>query len=184
RLLRKTQQEAPISLPITISRRLAIGCWIVFFALLLGLPILRQVTQNQSIALFDTFFRVGSLVFGGGHVVLPLLQAEVVPSGWVNNDAFLAGYGAAQAVPGPLFTFAAYLGAVIGGWEAAVLCLVAIFLPSFLLVVGILPFWEGLRRRKTMQAALRGVNAAVVGLLLAAFYNPVWTSGILTKADF
>ena len=123
-------------------------------------------------------------MFGGGHVVLPLLQAEVVPPGWVSNDAFLAGYGAAQAVPGPLFTFAAYLGAVIGGWKAAVVCLVAIFLPSFLLVIGILPFWEGLRRRPMAQAVLRGVNAAVVGLLLAAFYNPVWTSGITGKADF
>src|SRR5205814_10227875 len=108
----------------------------------------------------------------------------IVPSGWVGNDAFLAGYGAAQAVPGPLFTFAAYLGAVIGGWKIALLCLVAIFLPSFLLVVGILPFWETLRRWAKTQAALRGVNAAVVGLLLAAFYNPVWTSGILAKADF
>jgi len=123
-------------------------------------------------------------VFGGGHVVLPLLQAEVVPAGWISNDAFLAGYGAAQAVPGPLFTFAAYLGAIIGGSKTAMICLVAIFLPSFLLVVGILPFWEGLRRRQMAQAVLRGVNAAVVGLLLAAFYNPVWTSGIFNRADF
>ncbi len=148
------------------------------------MPILAAATGNQGLRLFDTFFRVGSLVFGGGHVVLPLLRAEVVPSGWIGNDAFLAGYGAAQAVPGPLFTFAAYLGAVVGGWKTAVLCLVAIFLPSFLLVIGVLPFWESLRRRKTTQAALRGVNAAVVGLLLAAFYDPVWTSGILAKADF
>ena len=123
-------------------------------------------------------------MFGGGHVVLPLLQAEVVPPGWVTNDQFLAGYGAAQAVPGPLFTFAAYLGAVIGGWWAAVLCLVAIFLPSFLLVIGVLPFWEDLRRESWMQSALRGINAAVVGLLLAALYNPVWTSGITSASDF
>ena len=150
----------------------------------MGLPILASATGDRDVRLFDTFYRVGSLVFGGGHVVLPLLQAEVVPSGWVDNDSFLAGYGAAQAVPGPLFTFAAYLGAVIGGWKTALLCLIAIFLPSFLLVAGILPFWEGLRRRTATQAALRGVNAAVVGLLLAAFYTPVWTSGILTKADF
>lgn len=154
-----------------------------FAALLVALPIIAASTSNQSVRLFDTFFRVGSLVFGGGHVVLPLLRAEVVP-GWIGNDAFLAGYGAAQAVPGPLFTFAAYLGAVIGGWKTAILCLGAIFLPSFLLVIGILPFWETLRRRAATQAALRGVNAAVVGLLLAAFYDPVWTSGILTKADF
>jgi chromate transporter len=166
------------------SRASGILALAIFAALLVGLPILASATGNRDVRLFDTFYRVGSLVFGGGHVVLPLLQAEVVPSGWVDNDSFLAGYGAAQAVPGPLFTFAAYLGAVIGGWKTALLCLVAIFLPSFLLVTGILPFWEGLRRRTTTQAALRGVNAAVVGLLLAAFYNPVWTSAILTKADF
>ncbi len=179
RLLRKTQQEAPISLPITISRRLAISCWIVFFALLLGLPILRQVTQNQSIALFDTFFRVGSLVFGGGHVVLPLLQREVVPAGWVTNDQFITGYAAAQAVPGPLFTFSAYLGAVSkpapNGWLGALIALVAIFLPSFFFVIGILPFWNALRTKVSFQAALRGVNAAVVGILLAALYQPIWT---------
>jgi chromate transporter len=127
-------------------------------------------------------------VFGGGHVVLPLLQASVVPPGWVSNDAFLAGYGAAQAVPGPLFTFAAYLGAVMGpqpnGWVGAGLCLVAVFLPSFLLVIGTLPFWDQLRRMPIAQGVLRGVNAAVVGLLLAALYNPVWTSGITSGVDF
>ena len=188
RLLRKTQQEAPISLPITISRRLAISCWIVFFALLLGLPILRQVTQNQSIALFDTFFRVGSLVFGGGHVVLPLLQREVVPAGWVTNDQFITGYAAAQAVPGPLFTFSAYLGAVSkpapNGWLGALIALVAIFLPSFFFVIGILPFWNALRTKVSFQAALRGVNAAVVGILLAALYQPIWTSAIHAPIDF
>ena len=179
--------EAPtdqMRLKLPTSRANGIIALAIFAVLLAGLPILAATTGDQNVRLFDTFYRVGSLVFGGGHVVLPLLQAEVVPSGWIGNDAFLAGYGAAQAVPGPLFTFAAYLGAVIGGWKAAVLCLVAIFLPSFLLVVGILPFWEGLRRGKTAQAVLRGVNAAVVGLLLAAFYNPVWTSGILAKSDF
>ena len=127
-------------------------------------------------------------MFGGGHVVLPLLQAEVVPPGWVTNDAFLAGYGAAQAVPGPLFTFAAYLGTVMSpapnGWLGGTICLVAIFLPSFLLLIGVLPFWDSLRRLSAVQSGLRGVNAAVVGLLLAALYNPVWTSAIHAPADF
>jgi chromate transporter len=160
----------------------------IFFGLLIGLPLLKVAFPGQSVALFDSFYRAGSLVFGGGHVVLPLLQSEVVPPGWVTNDAFLAGYGAAQAVPGPLFTFAAYLGAISGpepnGWQGALLCLVAIFLPAFLLVIGVLPFWDGLRRYRAVRSALTGVNAAVVGLLLAALYNPVWTSGILTSADF
>jgi len=142
----------------------------------------------QGLKEFDAFYRAGSLVFGGGHVVLPLLQASVVAPGWVSNDAFLAGYGAAQAVPGPLFTFAAYLGTVMelppSGWLGALICLGAIFLPSFLLVIGALPFWDELRRRASAQAALRGVNAAVVGLLLAAFYQPVWTTGITGAADF
>jgi chromate transporter len=176
--------SAQAALKLPASRVSGIIALAIFAALLAGLPILAAMTGNENVRLFDTFYRVGSLVFGGGHVVLPLLQAEVVPSGWISNDAFLAGYGAAQAVPGPLFTFAAYLGAIIGGWKTAIICLVAIFLPSFLLVVGILPFWEGLRRRTMAQAVLRGVNAAVVGLLLAAFYNPVWTSGIFNRADF
>jgi chromate transporter len=142
----------------------------------------------MALRLLDSFYRAGSLVFGRGHVVLPLLQAEVVGPGWVTRDAFVAGYGAAQAVPGPLFTFAAYLGAVMipapDGAAGGLLCLLAIFLPSFLLVIGVLPFWDGLRSRPQAQAALRGVNAAVVGLLLAALYDPVWTSGIRTPADF
>jgi chromate transporter len=170
------------------GRRAGIVSLILFFVLLAGLPVLAAATGSQGIALFEAFYRAGSLVFGGGHVVLPLLQASVVPPGWVSNDAFLAGYVAAQAVPGPLFTFSAYLGAVMGpepnGWAGAALCLVAIFLPSFLLVVGALPFWEDLRRTATAQAALKGVNAAVVGLLLAALYHPVWTAGILGPADF
>ncbi|MGD9806692.1 MAG: chromate efflux transporter [Hyphomicrobiaceae bacterium] len=167
-----------------VGRVAGAGWLILFFALLTGLPILASGTESQSIALIDAFYRSGSLVFGGGHVVLPLLQAAVVPSGWVSNDQFLAGYGAAQAVPGPLFTFAAYLGAVIGGWVIGVLCLVAVFLPSFLLVAGALPFWDVLRRRTWAQSSLRGINAAVVGLLLAALYHPVWTAGIAAPADF
>jgi chromate transporter len=138
--------------------------------------------------LFNAFFRSGALVFGGGHVVLPLLQAQVVTPGWVSNEAFLAGYGLAQAVPGPLFTFAAYLGAVMGpppnGLAGAVIALVAIFLPGLLLVYGMLPFWEAMRTRPAAQAAMRGTNAAVVGILGAALYNPVWTSAVLTPRDF
>jgi chromate transporter len=175
-------------LAVPVSRRTAVLCLTLFFALLIGLPILAATADSMALRLFDSFYRAGSLVFGGGHVVLPLLQAEVVDPGWVTRDAFVAGYGAAQAVPGPLFTFAAYLGTVMipepDGAVGGVLCLVAIFLPSFLLVIGALPFWDALRRRPQAQAALRGVNAAVVGLLLAALYDPVWTSGIQTPADF
>jgi chromate transporter len=185
------RREAPVdhaTLPLRVSRTTGAVMLVVFFALLIGLPLLAALTPAQSIKEFDAFYRAGSLVFGGGHVVLPLLQASVVSPGWVSNDAFLAGYGAAQAVPGPLFTFAAYLGAVMGpqpnGWVGASLCLVAVFLPSFLLVIGALPFWEELRQLATAQAALRGVNAAVVGLLLAALYHPVWTSGIVDAGDF
>jgi chromate transporter len=187
-LLGGGEPVAHAELPRSVSRRAGVVSLIVFFGLLAGLPVLASATGSQGVALFEAFYRAGSLVFGGGHVVLPLLQASVVPPGWVSNDAFLAGYGAAQAVPGPLFTFSAYLGAVMGpephGWAGAALCLVAIFLPSFLLVVGALPFWEDLRRTATAQAALKGVNAAVVGLLLAALYHPVWTAGILGPADF
>ena len=161
---------------------------IAFFVLLLGLPTLAALVPWHPIALFASFYRSGALVFGGGHVVLPLLQSSVVPPGWVTNDAFLAGYGAAQAVPGPLFTFSAYLGTIMGpqpnGWLGGVICLAAIFLPSFLLLIGALPFWDSLRRRPGVQFALRGVNAAVVGLLLAALYKPVWTSAIFSPADF
>jgi chromate transporter len=167
-----------------VSRRAGVIAWVVFVALLFGLPVLRQATASHSLDVFDSFFRVGSLVFGGGHVVLPLLQAEVVGPGWVSNEQFVAGYGATQAVPGPLLTFSAYLGAVMDGWTGALLSLVAIFLPSFLLVVGALPFWDLLRVKSSFQSALSGINAAVVGLLLAALYNPVWTSAIYTSADF
>ena len=167
-----------------ISKRLGIAAGVVFFAFLFGLPVLRQIAPSHALAVFDSFFRVGSLVFGGGHVVLPLLQAEVVGPGWVTNEQFVAGYGATQAVPGPLFTFSAYLGAVMNGWSGALLTLCAIFLPSFLLVVGALPFWDALRSTSGFQSALSGINAAVVGLLLAALYKPVWTSAIHSSADF
>jgi chromate transporter len=187
-LLRDAAPSDHVSLPHPVSRTVAVIAIVVFFALLIGLPLLAAAVPNHALQLFEAFYRAGSLVFGGGHVVLPLLQASVVPPGWVSNDAFLAGYGAAQAVPGPLFTFSAYLGTVMGpppnGVAGAALCLVAMFLPAFLLVIGPLPFWDDLRRRAGAQAALRGVNAAVVGLLLAALYNPVWTSGITNAGDF
>lgn len=176
------------SLPLTIGRRAGVMFLAAFFVLLIGLPLLAAAFPSHVLSVIEAFYRAGSLVFGGGHVVLPLLQASVVPPGWVGNDAFLAGYGAAQAVPGPLFTFSAFLGAVMtptpNGWAGAALCLVAMFVPSFLLVFGALPFWESLRRKPTAQAALRGVNAAVVGLLLAALYHPVATAGITNGGDF
>jgi chromate transporter len=178
--------QAALTFPV--GRRWAVIAWVAFFALLAGLPLAARLTASETIAILDGFYRSGSLVFGGGHVVLPLLQAEVVPPGWVDNDAFLAGYGAAQAVPGPLFTFAAYLGTVMNapltGWVGGLVCLAAIFLPSFLLVVGALPFWDTLRASPAAQSMLAGVNAAVVGLLLAALYHPVWTSAIRGPADF
>jgi chromate transporter len=170
-------------LPLPVSRRAGIASLALFAGLLLGLPLLASLTGSGTLQLFDIFYRVSSFVFGGGHVVLPLLKAEMVPD-WVNYDAFLAGYGATQAVPGPLFTFAAYLGAIIGGWSIALVCLLGIFLPSFLLVVGFLPFWDVLRKIPMAQAGLAGVNAAVVGLLLAAFYDPVWTAGITDRFDY
>ncbi|MBV6271866.1 chromate efflux transporter [Alcaligenaceae bacterium CGII-47] len=187
-LFQSTQIAEHDPLPITVSHRTGMVCLALFFALLLGLPILAELLPSQTIVVVDAFYRVGSLVFGGGHVVLPLLQAEVVPPGWVGNESFLAGYGAAQAVPGPLFTFAAFLGASMtttpSGWIGGIVCLLAIFAPSFLLVVGAMPFWERLRRNGSTQAALIGVNAAVVGLLLAALYHPVWTSAIMQPQDF
>ncbi len=169
-------------LPLALSRRTGLACLAAFFLLLLGIPALAALFPQPWLLETGIFYRVGSLVFGGGHVVLPLLQAELVPSGWVDKDVFLAGYGAAQAIPGPLFTLAAYLGVVMqhgpNGIAGGLLCLAAIFAPSFLLVAGLLPFWDEVRRNRHMQAVLAGVNAAVVGLLLAALYDPVWTSAI------
>jgi chromate transporter len=177
-----------VDLGVRVNRGVAIGALVLFFAGLIVLPLLTTAFPSQTMALVDSFYRSGSLVFGGGHVVLPLLQAEVVGPGWVTNDAFLAGYGAAQAVPGPLFTFAAFLGSVMtdapNGIAGGMICLLAIFAPSFLLVIGAMPFWDALRRVEAVRNALLGVNAVVVGLLLAALYNPVWTSAILSAADF
>ena len=168
--------------------RAAAALLIAFAVLLAALPVVSRVTESLPLDVFDSFYRSGALVFGGGHVVLPLLEAEVVPPGWVTSDEFLAGYGAAQAVPGPLFTFSAFLGASVDGltprWGGGLLALAAIFAPSFLLVPGVLPFWERLRGVARARQALMGVNAAVVGLLLAALYDPLWVSAIETPADF
>jgi chromate transporter len=178
-----------VAIGAKVSRASAALALTLFFGLLVALPALRVAyPETQVIALLDSFYRAGSLVFGGGNVVLPLLQAEVGPPGWVSNEAFFAGYGAAQGVPGPLFTFAAYLGTVStvppAGWIGALVCTVGIFASSFLLVIGTLPFWDALRRFRPMRAALIGVNAAVVGMLLAFLYNPVWTNAIRSSADF
>ena len=191
-ILGKGERETPQALGHGVSRRVAVASLVLFALLLAALPLVVAVSTGQSLslplALADSFYRSGALVFGGGHVILPLLQAEVVPPGWLDRDAFLAGYGAAQALPGPLLTFSAYLGAMIdprmAGLPVALLCLVAVFAPSFLLVIGMLPFWEALRRFGAAQAAMAGINAAVVGLLLAALYDPVWTGAIHAPRDF
>jgi chromate transporter len=188
RLLPSDPKKPVAAMHVPLSRRAGLVALAAFAVLLIGLPIAAGAIPNHALALIDAFYRSGSLVFGGGHVVLPLLQQEVVPPGWIGNDGFLAGYGAAQAVPGPLFTFAAYLGTAMqpppSGWLGALICLIAIFLPSFLLLFGALPFWNDLRKRADIQSALAGINAAVVGLLLAALYTPVWTSAIAGPADF
>lgn len=173
-----------VQLGFPLSKKLGIICLSLFFGLLIILPTLREITTLSWLAMFDSFYRSGSLVFGGGHVVLPLLQREFVPTGWLTQDSFLAGYGVTQAVPGPLFTFAAYIGAVINGWKGGVIATVAIFLPAFLLILGTLPFWDKLRRNPKIKGALIGVNAAVVGILISAFYDPIWTSAILKPVDF
>ena len=173
---------------IPVSRGVGLVALAAFFILLIGLPIAQKLGASSGVALFDAFYRSGALVFGGGHVVLPLLREAFVAPGWVSDDAFLAGYGAAQAVPGPLFTFAAYLGTVVRptphGIPGAALGLFGIFLPGILILLGALPFWDSLRKRVAAQAAMRGVNAAVVGLLGAALYNPLWTSSVKTPGDF
>ena len=170
-----------------VSRGAGSAALATFSILLVGVLVLARSSAN-AVDLFAAFYRSGALVFGGGHVVLPLLREAFVTPGWVSDDAFLAGYGAAQAVPGPLFTFAAYLGAVVkpepNGLAGAVLGLIGIFLPGILILIGMLPFWDALRVRPGAQAAMRGINAVVVGLLGAALYNPVWTSSVKTPADF
>lgn len=172
---------------IPVSRTMGLITLGIFFVLLAGLPVLRSLTGSTGIALLDAFYRSGALVFGGGHVVLPLLREAFVAPGWVSDDAFLAGYGAAQAVPGPLFTFAAYLGTVVSpdphGVGGAALGLIGIFLPGILVLLGALPFWDSFRKRASAQAMMRGVNAAVVGVLGAALYDPVWTTTVHSPRD-
>lgn len=188
RLCRNAPPTPSGHIAMPVSRTVGIVALTLFFVLLAGLPVLRASTASSGIALFEPFYRSGALVFGGGHVVLPLLREAFVAPGWVSDDAFLAGYGAAQAVPGPLFTFAAYLGAIVNsgphGVAGAALGLIGIFLPGILILLGTLPFWDAFRKRTGAQAMMRGVNAAVVGLLGAALYDPVWTSAVKAPGDF
>lgn len=183
-LYKKHKENEDTSSHFPIAKRVSVICLLLFFGLLFLLPVIREVTGSYWVAMFDSFYRSGSLVFGGGHVVLPLLEQELVPTGWISEEAFLAGYGATQAVPGPLFTFAAYLGAVMKGWQGGLVATIAVFLPAFLLILGALPFWDDLRNNPKIKGAIMGVNAAVVGILIAAFYTPIWTSSILAPIDF
>jgi chromate transporter len=189
--LRLCRSEAPAPsghVDMPVSRTVGLIALGMFGLLLVGLPALHAMTGSSGVALFDAFYRSGALVFGGGHVVLPLLREAFVAPGWLSDDAFLAGYGAAQAVPGPLFTFSAYLGTMVlpepHRLQGAALGLIGIFLPGMLILLGALPFWDSLRKRASAQAVMRGVNAAVVGVLGAALYNPVWTTTVHTPRDF
>ena len=183
-LLFKQHPKDEVVSKFPISKSVSIICLSLFFGLLFMLPIAREITGSYWVAMFDSFYRSGALVFGGGHVVLPLLEQEFVPTGWLSEEAFLTGYGATQAVPGPLFTFAAYLGTVMKGWTGGLVATIAVFLPAFLLILGALPFWDHLRNNRKIKGAIMGVNAAVVGILISAFYFPIWTSTILAPIDF
>src|SRR5690606_32655324 len=182
-LYRREQAPEAVKLALTFGKKTGLAAWGIFGALLIGLPLVRPFIESSAFAIFDIFYRVGAIVFGGGHVVLPMLEREVVPD-WMTADAFIAGYGAAQAVPGPLFTLSAYLGQLMGSGLGVAIAVFAMFLPSFLLVIGTLPFWSVIRTKSAVQAALKGVNAAVVGILLAALYDPVFTSAIKGPAEF
>lgn len=183
-LCRKLPDDREVVSTFPVTKRVGVICLSLFFGLLVALPIIREMTGSYWVAVVDSFYRSGSLVFGGGHVVLPLLEQEFVPTGWMSEESFLAGYGAAQAVPGPLFTFAAYIGAVMDGWLGGLVGTLAIFLPAFLLIVGALPFWDILRNHSKVRGAIVGVNAAVVGILISAFYFPIWMHSIFTAMDF
>lgn len=176
------EQREPLR--ILVSKRVGIICLFLFVLLLFGLPIASSLFHFTWLALFDSFYRAGALVFGGGHVVLPLLQSEFVGSGLLNTDQFLAGYGLTQAVPGPLFTFASYIGTVMMGWQGGLMATIAIFLPAFLLIAGALPFWQALRKHERSNGALMAINAAVVGILIATLYNPIWISTVKGSIDF
>ncbi|PGS55901.1 chromate transporter [Bacillus sp. AFS041924] len=183
-LYQDNENSDETTLITNISKRFSVICLALFFILLAVLPIINSLTTTKWISIFDSFYRAGSMVFGGGHVVLPLLERELAPTGWLNKETFLAGYGVTQAVPGPLFTFAAYLGTVMKGWQGGLIATIAIFLPAFLLILGTLPFWSSMRRNSNLRRALLGVNAAVVGILISAFCNPIWISSVLSISDF
>ena len=183
-LYRQHPKTAETSAQFPISKRVSTICLLLFFGLFLLLPIMKSITGSYWIALFNNFYQAGSFVFGGGHVVLPLLEQKLVPTGWISEEAFLAGYGVTQAMPGPLFTFASYLGTAMNGWQGGLIATVAIFLPAFLLIVGTLPLWDRLRNNRNIYGAIMGVNAAVVGILISAFYHPIWTSSIVAPLDF
>lgn len=183
-LFKDYKDDGQKSASFPIKKSFSAACLVLFFVLLFALPAFRELTGSYWIAVVDSFYRAGALVFGGGHVVLPLLEQELVPVGWITEEAFLAGYGATQAVPGPLFTFAAYLGTVMNGWIGGLIATAAIFLPAFLLILGALPFWDLLRNNEKVKGAVMGVNAAVIGILISALYTPIWTSSILKPADF
>lgn len=183
-LLKQKNDGAGVQSHFPISKRVGGVCLLLFVGLLVALPLLKEATGSYWLAMFDSFYRSGSFVFGGGHVVLPLLEKEFVPTGLMSEEVFIAGYGVTQAVPGPLFTFAAYIGTVMNGWQGGLVATVAIFLPAFLLVIGALPFWDQLRKHPKITGAIMGVNAAVIGILIAALYSPIWTSSILEAKDF
>ncbi|MEY8559792.1 chromate transporter [Jeotgalicoccus halotolerans] len=183
-LFKDYKDDGQKSASFPIKKSFSAACLVLFFVLLFALPAFRELTGSYWVAVVDSFYRAGALVFGGGHVVLPLLEQELVPMGWITEESFLAGYGATQAVPGPLFTFAAYLGTVMNGWIGGLVATAAIFLPAFLLILGALPFWDLLRNNEKVKGAVMGVNAAVIGILISALYTPIWTSSILEPVHF
>ncbi|MDQ0185807.1 chromate efflux transporter [Cytobacillus sp. FSL R5-0569] len=180
----KKEEHDGLSLQVPLSKKVGLVCLSLFFGLLTILPILNSLISSTWLSMVDSFYRAGALVFGGGHVVLPLLEREFVPTGFISEEAFLSGYAAAQAVPGPLFTFAAFIGADMNGWLGGMIATFSIFLPAILLIFGVLPFWHALRKNHHIRGAFIAINAAVVGILISAFYMPIWTSAIITPLDF
>lgn len=180
----KKEEHDGLSLQVPLSKKVGLVCLSLFFGLLTILPILNSIISSTWLSMVDSFYRAGALVFGGGHVVLPLLEREFVPTGFISEEAFLSGYAAAQAVPGPLFTFAAFIGADMNGWLGGMIATFSIFLPAILLIFGVLPFWHALRKNHHIRGAFIAINAAVVGILISAFYMPIWTSAIITPLDF